>query len=114
MRTASVRIDAETEPHVGAVVFGDDTARMIGKILGRKGFQAFEVLGIVFDLFQIRFVMGAAESVRRIQLRSSSFGSGLVGVRHDTLMEQNEVRQWRFQGIVYICELTQAIRLPML
>ena len=74
MGATPIRIDAVTEAHIGAVVFGHNAPGTVGKIFGGPVVQAGEVFLVVFDLFKIGNAARAAEAVRRINLRTSTFG----------------------------------------
>ena len=80
--TAAVRIDADLEADVGAVVPGDDAPRPVGDELGRRPAQAVEIVVVVLDLLELEQVVAALESVGRVERRPSPFPGETIAAAH--------------------------------
>ena len=62
------------ETIIGAVVLADNAVRLIWNVFSRWPAEARQVFFVIFDLFEIRYMVRPSEAVGRIQVGAAPFG----------------------------------------
>src|SRR5262249_57723050 len=78
----AVGIDARLEPHVRALVLGDDRARPVGQVLRPRPTQRVEVLLVLLHLLELQLVMGGFEAIRGVEPRPAALRRRGIGSTH--------------------------------
>ena len=79
---STIWVDAIPEPHVGAVVLGDNAPGAVRDILSRRFLKALHIFCVVFQMLEVDLVVWTAEPVWGVKLRATSLGKRSFGVGH--------------------------------
>ena len=77
MFTTAIRIEAHLEPDIRAVILGDDGARCVGQVLGRRTAQRIDVFFVKLNLLELELMVRRLKPVRRIDPRPRPRGAGI-------------------------------------
>jgi hypothetical protein len=79
---STIWVDAIPEPHVGAVILGDNALGTVRDILSCRFLEALHIVCVVFQMLEVDLVVWTAEPVWGVNLRATSRGKRSFGVGH--------------------------------